>query len=138
VDEVLTTLDAQGLVDYRRIQDVAPHEMPGLIRQADIVLDQFALGIYGVMAAQVMAAGRLLILGPLLPEVRAAAEAAADMPLPLVEATTDSLAEEIASLVREPERAVRVAAAGPEFVSRVHDGRLAAQVLTRHLGLRGD
>ncbi|WP_431473616.1 glycosyltransferase [Ornithinimicrobium sp. W1665] len=136
-DEVLSRLDARGLVDYRRIEDVPPEQMPALVRDADIVLDQFALGIYGVMAAQVMAAGRVLVLGPLLDDVRRVTEDAAGMSLPVVEATPDTLADVLEGLVLDRDGARVVAEAGPAFVERVHDGRLASEVLTEHLELRG-
>ncbi|GGK67697.1 glycosyltransferase family 4 protein [Ornithinimicrobium pekingense] len=136
-DEVLTMLDDRGLVEYRRVEGVPPAQMPAAIRDADIVLDQFALGSYGAMACQAMAAGRV-VLGHVLGDVRDAAGEAAGMPLPIVETTPDTLAEVIEGLVTERDRACASALAGPAFVEAVHDGALSAQVLVEHMGLRGD
>ena len=50
-----------GLVDYTPLRDVPWSEMPGVIASADIVLDQFALGGYGVAAVEAMASGRAVV-----------------------------------------------------------------------------
>lgn len=138
VDEALTHLSERGLVEYRRLHSVAPEEMPGQIAEADIVVDQLALGSYGVMAAQAMAAGRVVV-GHVLDDVRAyvASPGADPSPLPIVEATPTTLESVIAQLVEERHGGRTAAQQGPEFVRRVHNGRLAAQVIVEHLGVRG-
>lgn len=136
-DEVLQSLADRGLVDYRRAQDVKPADMQLLIRDADIVLDQFALGSYGALACQAMAAGRVVV-GHVLEDVRRIASGAAGMPLPLVEADPSTLGGVIEGLLADREAARTAAVAGQGFVARLHDGRNAADLLTQHLGLRGD
>src|SRR5690606_29977100 len=42
----------QGLMDYREFSGVPAVQMPEIIGGADIVLDQFRIGVYGVAAAE--------------------------------------------------------------------------------------
>ncbi|HMM95715.1 glycosyltransferase [Phycicoccus sp.] len=132
VDAALSTLHDEGVVDYRRIEKVAPEAMPGLIAAADIVLDQFAIGSYGVLAVQALAAGRVVV-GHVMPEVR---EAVGE--LPITEAAPDTLEEVLRDLLADRDGARAQAAAGVSFVRETHDGRRAAQVLHEVLGVRGD
>ena len=132
VDSALRVLHEQGIVDYRRVEHRAPADMPALIADADIVLDQFAIGSYGVLAVQGMAAGRV-VLGHVMPEVR---EVVGD--LPVLEATPDRLEEVVRSVLADRQAAREQAAAGVTFARENHDGRRAARVLHEVLGVRGD
>ncbi len=140
-DETAQALADAGVIDYRRVEGVPPEEMPALVADADIVLDQFALGSYGVMAVQGMAAGRAVI-GHVTERVRGVADAAARAegagPLPIVEASPDTLADELRRLAADRDALRAAAHAGREFAGAVHDGRLSARVLAEHLRLRGD
>jgi hypothetical protein len=132
VDAAMEPLDAAGLITYQRLEGVAPEEMPALVAGADIVLDQFSLGSYGVMAVQAMAAGRVVV-GHCTEQVRAAVP----LSLPIVEGTPDRLEEVVRSLVRDRERAREAAAAGPAFAQEIHGGARSAAVLQEVLGLHG-
>lgn len=131
-DAALSALHEKGIVDYRRVEHRAPSEMPGLVADADIVLDQFAIGSYGVLAAQAMAAGRV-VLGHVMPEVRETVGH-----LPVVEAAPDSLDDVIRAVLDDRDAARRTAAEGVAFVRAHHDGRRSARVLHDVLGVRGD
>ena len=135
VDEALAPLVAEGLVEYRRIEGVPPNQMPGLLGEADIVLDQFAIASYGVLACQAMATGTTVI-GHVSPQVRAAVEQATGEVVPIVEATPDTLEETLRALVAEPELRTVAAQAGPAFVRSVHDGKRSARILAEVLGIR--
>lgn len=132
VDSALAGLHERGVVEYRRIEHRPPADMPGLIADADIVLDQFAIGSYGVLAAQAMAAGRV-VLGHVMPEVR---EAVGD--LPVLEAAPDSLEEVIRGVLADRDAARARAQAGIEYVRETHDGRRSSAVLHDVLGIRGE
>jgi hypothetical protein len=119
-------------VDYRRLEAVTPADMPATIASADIVLDQFALGSYGVMAVQSMAAGRVVV-GHVPPEVRARV----GREVPIVEADPTTLAEVVRDLVTDRSNAREAAKAGPGFAEQVHGGARSARVLREALGLRG-
>ena len=129
VDATMHELHEQGLINYHRISGVSPEEAARLIRRADIVLDQFALGSYGVLACQAMAAGKAVV-----GHVRADVRSRIGEALPIVEADPSSIAAVVADLVAEPNRITDVGRAGQAFVARVHDGRVSAAVLADFLG----
>jgi glycosyltransferase involved in cell wall biosynthesis len=134
VRAALEPLAAAGLIELRLLEGVSPSQMPAAIADADLVLDQFALGSYGAMAAQAMAAGRITV-GHVLPAVREHVRAACGVDVPVVEATPDTLAQVVRRLLTEPDQGRRVAAEALAFAGSAHDGRFAVRVLDDHLGL---
>ncbi|WP_438353553.1 hypothetical protein [Microbacterium sp. CJ88] len=124
----LAPLIDSGAVTYEAVSGASAAEMPTRFAAADIVVDQLRLGSYGVAACEAMAAGRVVV-GHVLPDVRAQVEQATGLELPIVEATPDSLARVVAGLVQDPDAARARAAAGPGFVQTVHDGSFSARVL---------
>lgn len=133
VEEAMRALSEEGLIDYRRIEGVAPADMPDQLAQADILLDQFSVGIYGVLAAQAMAAGRVVV-SHLTPEFRSLCPAE----VPIVEAAPDQLVDVVRGLVQDRDHAVAQAGAGRRYVENVHSGERSAQILVNALGLRGE
>ncbi len=123
-DAVGEELAARGVIAYRRLRDVAPGDMPAALADADVVLDQFALGDYGVLACQAMAAGRVVI-GHVADRVRKRLPAE----LPIVQATPADLREVLLDVVQERDRARAVAAQGAEYARTFHDGRHAVEQL---------
>ncbi len=122
-------LDAEGLVDYVE-PDLMTHErLLELIHQVDVVIDQVRSDSYGVTAVEALAAGRVTIasvLGTrgLLPEDP-----------PIVDATPETLESVVRSVATERDRYAALAARGPGYVSRWHDGRAAAAALAPFLEL---
>jgi hypothetical protein len=134
VEKAVGPLVDAGIIDYRRIAAVRPDRMPAVLREADVVLDQFAIGSYGVLAVQAMAAGRVVV-GDVTDDVRRHVRDATGMIVPIVQATPETLTSVLRDLAGEIETARRSAQAGPDFVAAVHDGALAAAELARALGL---
>ncbi len=134
VEPVLHALHGEGLIEYRPVSGVPHSAMAAVYADADVVLDQFRLGDYGVAACEAMAAGRVVV-GHVDQQVRAGARAAAGVDLPIVEATSDTLEAVLRQVVgeREPYRAL--ASAGRRFVESFHDGTRSAQVLTDALDI---
>ncbi|PKW27218.1 glycosyltransferase involved in cell wall biosynthesis [Phycicoccus duodecadis] len=132
VDALLTALHDKGVIEYRRIEHTPPSEMPRLIADADLVLDQFAIGTYGALALEAMSAGRL-VLSNVTDQVRDAAGGP-----PIIEATPDTLEDVIRSVLDDRDAARRTAAEGTAFARAHHDGRRSARVLHDVLGVRGD
>jgi glycosyltransferase involved in cell wall biosynthesis len=132
IDPIMTELDRRGVVEYRRIQRVEPQDMPGVYTAADIVIDQFTMGIYGVAACEAMAAGRVVVsfVGD---TVRARALEATGLELPIVEATPGTLVEVVEELLDDRDAARDVAAAGPSYVRENLDGRRSAAALAPFL-----
>ncbi|PZF80734.1 hypothetical protein [Jiangella anatolica] len=133
VDPVARRLADKGVIEYRRVEGVPPAAMPGIYQDADIVLDQFRLGSYGVAACEAMAAGRVVV-GHVTDDVRARVRAATGTDLPLVEATPQTLEDVLLGLVADRDAAAEKAAAGADFAAEIHDGRRSAAVLAEFLG----
>ncbi|WP_353112140.1 hypothetical protein [Microbacterium sp.] len=132
IEPVLEGLVGEGLIRYRRLTGVPADHMPSAFAEADIVLDQFRLGDYGVAACEAMAAGRIVI-GNVHDDARARVRASTGLDLPVVQARAEEVGSTIRGLLSEPAAARVVAARGPLFVEAAHDGRLAAEALRSFL-----
>ncbi len=124
----LEALSSTDRIDFSLIPPTPAAEMPSVFADSDIVLDQFRLGSYGVAACEAMAAGRVVV-GHVLPSVRAHVMQETGLELPIVEATPDTLAEVVGRLVDDRQQARALAAAGPAFVTAVHSGPASARAL---------
>ncbi|MCD5347776.1 hypothetical protein [Agromyces sp. S2-1-8] len=133
IDARLQRLDARGVIRYRRLEGVPATEMPGVYRAADIVLDQFRLGDYGVAACEAMAAGRVVV-GHVSDRVRTEVQRATGRELPIVESRIDAVEETVLALLDDRAGARAMAASGRAFVEAVHDGRASARTLSEFLG----
>jgi glycosyltransferase involved in cell wall biosynthesis len=128
IEPAMEPVIRSGLVDYRLVTGMSAAQMPAVFSAADIVIDQFRLGSYGVAACEAMAAGRVVV-GHVLPFVRERVEADFGMPLPIVEATPDTLRETVERLADDRDHARAIAAAGIEYVAAVHSGAASARAL---------
>ena len=117
-------------IEYVMVEGVEPHEMPAHIADVDIVLDQVALGAYGAMAVQALAAGRVV-----LAHVTEQNRARLPEDPPIVEVTPPTVEAVVRGLVADRDAARAVAARGPAYVDAWHDGRHAAAVLAPWLGV---
>ena len=124
------------MIRYRAARGVAPEAMPALLAEADVVLDQFSLGSYGVLACEAMAAGRVVV-GNVGGRVRDRVRDLVGEDPPLVQATPDDLEDVLRGLLADPDGARAAALRGLDFVGRVHDGHRSGQVLADAFVLRG-
>lgn len=131
IEPVLQALQAEGVIEYRRISGVAHADMPDVFAAADVVLDQFRLGSYGVAACEAMAAGCVTI-GHLDTWVRERVQAATGRDIPLVQATPDTLGQVLRELAADPGARGEIGRTSRAFVREVHDGRRSAEVLTEN------
>lgn len=134
IEPMLRRLHQEGVIEYRRIIDIPHASMPSFYAGADIVLDQFLLGSYGVAACEAMAAGRLVVSHVDEP-TRSQVREQTGLDLPIHEATVESLETELRRVVADPEAFESLRAAGPVFVDHVHDGRHSAAAMAAFLGL---
>lgn len=128
ITPVLGAAGRRAAFDYRTIERVPQQDMPSVVGGAHIVLDQFALGSYGVAAVEAMAAGRVVV-GHVRPEVRARVQAATGWELPIVQARAAEVADVLEELAADPDRCAELAELGPLFVDDVHGGDRSALVL---------
>lgn len=131
ISPALSPLVELGDVEYEAITKAPSNKMPQIFEGADIVLDQFRVGSYGTAACEAMAAGRLVI-GHVLPSVRRHVEEVSGMPLPILEATPETLRQVVRDVLQDKEAARAFASKGPEFVAQMHDGKASANALLKH------
>ncbi|MGL3149825.1 hypothetical protein ACSS7Z_05635 [Microbacterium sp. A82] len=134
VDPALSRLEAEGVIEYLRVTGIPAAEMPGIYRRADIVLDQFRIGDYGVAACEAMAAGRVVV-GHVDRAVRRSVLARTGLELPIVQSTGADIEQVVRDLIADPDNARRSAELGPAYVRAVHDGRRSAAALSGFLGV---
>ncbi len=132
VDPVLQELDALGLIEYRRLQSLPPSLVPAVLRDVDVVVDQVVLGNPGVLAAQAMAAGRVVVAH--LPD-RVRSRMGDDVPV--VEAVPSTLSTVVRELVADADRMVELGSAGSAYARAHHDGTASASVLAAWLDATG-
>lgn len=130
ISPTIEKLVDEGLIEYSEIRNVSNEEMRRVFAEADVVLDQFRAGDYGVGACETMAAGRL-VLTYITDQVRSEVERHADMPLPIPEVTVDSLESVLRDIHVRREHYRDLAATGPDYVRRLHDGGFSRDVLMR-------
>jgi glycosyltransferase involved in cell wall biosynthesis len=129
VDPLLQQLHDDGIIVYRRVEGIPHSDMPAVFRDADIVIDQLAIGSYGVAACEGMAAGRV-VLGHVSDATRATVQDLTGVELPLVEVDADTIVDRIHELIADPDAARQVAARGQAFVEKVHAGEQSAAALS--------
>lgn len=132
IEPALKELAYAGRIRYRPLRNVPQDDMPSVFAQADIVLDQFALGSYGVAAVEALASGRVVI-GHVRPEVRERVLQVTGCSLPIVESTAAALRQVLEDWLGEQSAWQRQALLGPAFVHDVHDGRRSAAILDNFL-----
>jgi hypothetical protein len=127
---VLQQLAAEGVIELALLQGVPSRDMPAAFGRADVLLDQFRAGSYGVAACEAMAAG-CIVVGQISAQVRDAVKDTSGVDLPIRDATPDTLEAVIRELAQcESLRQERELSR--RFVETVHDGRLSAQVLMKN------
>ncbi len=133
IDPVMRELEAAGLIRYHRPERLDAEGVLRAYQEADIVVDQLVMGLYGVAAIEAMAAGRVVVafVGD---TVRDRIRATAELEVPIVEADPDTLRGVLEGLLEHRDRAREFAAAGPAYVRSVHDGQRSARVLSALTG----
>jgi hypothetical protein len=124
VDEVLQGMSERSLIDYLRITSVPAEDMPALVKSADIVIDQFAIGAYGAMAVQAMAAGKVVI-GHVAPWVRDRIPSE----VPVVESSIEELENIVMGITTDEALREQIGLQGKQFVAKFHDGSYSGAVL---------
>lgn len=135
ITPTMRRLHEEGAVEYREITGVSASRMPEVYGKADIVLDQFSLGIYGVAACEALASGRVVV-SHVSEVVRERVRTRTSRELPVLEARAADLERVLRDILADRDRARGIAAAGPGFVQAVHSGHRSADALAGFLGER--
>jgi glycosyltransferase involved in cell wall biosynthesis len=128
----MRALDHEGVIRYREVSGVPADAMPAVYADADIVLDQFLIGGYGVAACEAMASGSVVV-GHVSPGARDHVRTESGLELPIVEATPRTLTSVVRELVADADRRRTAGDAGRAFVSAVHSGAFSSRVLSAFL-----
>jgi hypothetical protein len=130
----LDRLDGQGVLSYAPVSGVPAERMPEVYAGVDVVLEQFRIGTYSVVAIEAMAAGRVVV-AHVHDQVREHVRRATGWELPVIQATPDTLEEVLRDIVARPDTYRDRARLGPAFVRAVHDGRRTIGALAEFLGV---
>jgi len=107
-------------VDLEIVEGLHHDEARERYRAADIVVDQLNAGWYGLFAIEAMALGKPVVTF-LHEEAVRRTEEAFGLPVPIVRATKETLADDLRPLVESAEERRRVGAVSRAYVERVHD-----------------
>ena len=129
VDHICQQLHDEGLIEYRSLTGVTPSEVRTHVEWSDIVIDKIGLGGTGVLGAEVMASGRLLIGDVDQIVINELGD------IPLVQSSIATLEPVIRDLVADRSTWAARAAAGQAFARKYHDGRYSAAVLAKWMGV---
>jgi hypothetical protein len=121
---VLEELDHSGAIEFRLAEGLPWSGMRKLVKDADIVVDQFAVGTYGTFACEGMAAGK-----PVVAFMDERVHKAVGAVPPIVNATPDTLRTALESLLDDRALAARTGEESVAYVRTYHDGRYTAGVL---------
>lgn len=128
IDPVLQKLDAEGVITYRRVESVAPEEMPKVYGGADIVVDQVRMGLYGAASAEAMACGAVAV-AHVSDCVRRLVRERSGLELPIVQAVPEDLEDVVRRLAQDHDRRRGLRRRSGEFVSAVHSGQFSVRAL---------
>lgn len=131
ITPIVQRLHDEGIIEYISVSGLSHAEMPAVFASADVVLDQFRLGDYGVAACEAMASGRLVV-SHVAPDARQDLLSRTGRALPIVQATIGDLEQILRDVVDRRDHYRSIALRGPDFVRAVHDGELARRVLEGH------
>lgn len=129
ITDQMRDLDRKGVIRYREVSGVPAEAMPGVYADADIVLDQFLVGAYGVAACEAMSSGSVVV-GHVSPKIRAFIREETGAELPIVEATPSTLASVIRDLAASPHEWNERGDAGRAFAHAVHSGPFSSRALS--------
>lgn len=128
IEPTLLELHRRGVIEYRSVSGVPHHEMPEIYGAADVVIDQFRVGNYGVAACEALAAGRVVV-SHVSQRVRDLTRERTGEDLPIVQATPEALETVLTEIDADRESYRELASRGPGFVRRHHDGTRSGEVL---------
>jgi glycosyltransferase involved in cell wall biosynthesis len=129
IERALDPFIAAGRITYQRITGMQPAEAAALIRDADIVIDQVLLGLYGVLACEGLASGAV-VLGHVGNGIRSRVPDE----IPIIEATPTTLSRALEQVLQDLAQLRAAADRRRAFVERWHDGRASSRVILEFMG----
>jgi hypothetical protein len=111
------------LLELRLIERLPWAEMPRVLAECDLLVDQLFMGWYGLLAIEGMSEGKAVVCF-LRPEF-----AAADPGCPVVSATPETLAQALRALIQDPARREALGNAGRAWARARHDAPVVGRAL---------
>ena len=121
----LEELARRGLIEFELVEGLPWAAMRERVQNADIVVDQFAIGSYGTFACEAMAAGK-----PVIAYLDESVSRVVGEEPPIVNTTPDKIVDAISALLDDRDESVLLGSRSADYVRRVHDGRRSAAALT--------
>ena len=124
-EQILEKLkEVKGEYELILVENMAHEEAMEIYRKADIIIDQVALGTYGVFSIEAMALGKPVITY-LSPEMKGCFPEE----LPIISADFDNLPGVIDHLIDEPQLRHDIGVKGSKYAKRYHDNIKVAKYL---------
>ncbi|RLK22500.1 glycosyltransferase involved in cell wall biosynthesis [Micromonospora sp. M71_S20] len=130
-DRILPAMQAlhdKGAIELRVAEGVAWADMPELVKECDIVLDQFTTGSFGTFAVEAMAAGK-----PVVAYLSDQVVSSVGSNLPIVNASPVNLTEVVESLLDDRDTTAKIGLASAQYAQACHDGTWTARQLAPFL-----
>ncbi|MFF0444868.1 glycosyl transferase family 1 [Streptomyces sp. NPDC004609] len=125
---VLHELHERRVIEFRLAEGVEWAGMREMVRDCDIVVDQFAIGSYGTFACEGMAAGK-----PVVAYLTDSVRERYAPELPIVNATPKTLRATLESLLDDRTATAELGIRSAAFAREFHDGTKTASVLAEFL-----
>lgn len=137
IEPALSSLHESGEIEYRRIEGVPAADMPEVFGTADIVLEQFRLGIYSVTAVEALASG-CVVMAHVDDFVRGVIAERTGHSVPIVQSRGGEIVDRLREVIADRDRHIADMAERVAFAAAVHDGSLSAEVLRPFLCAEGE
>ncbi|MEU9609090.1 glycosyltransferase [Streptomyces sp. NPDC048057] len=125
---LLEDLDSRRIIEFQLAEDVPWTTVRTMVKNADIVIDQFAIGTYGTFSCEGMAAGR-----PVIAYLDQDSLDACGVTPPIVNATPQTLALELERLLDDRDATARIGRESAAFAREYHDGTASVAALSNFL-----
>jgi hypothetical protein len=131
VEPALIAMHERGEIEYRPVRGVPQRELRAIYADADIVLEQFRLGMYATSAIEAMASG-CVVIGHINDFSWQKVIELTGHELPMVRSRGRDIEATIRGILSDRNPYIALAARGVEFAREAHDGRRSAQVLAEN------
>lgn len=124
-DKILEKLkDVKGDYELILVENMPHEEAMAIYREADIIIDQVALGTYGVFSIEAMAMGK-----PVITYISPEMKASFPEELPIVSTDFDDLPDTIENLLENPELRYELGVRGRAYAERYHSNEKVTKYL---------
>ena len=112
--------------EFKLVHGLSHHKALEIIRNCDIMLDQFVLGDYGVVSTEAMAMGK-----PTVCWIRPEVVKLLPPDIPIVNASLDNLGDVLARLIHDGKLRHQIGLDSRKFVETYHDAHKCARDIVK-------